>query len=276
MSARLAAAGSQIKVEQALFASAERNTVRGYQLVAQSLGIDPAMAIEITRWSPTQLPDDAPRNWTISAWTLASGHVAITRTITGGPEYSDRGGAQIVTMILVLTPEQFRGYDCNAILVARTALTLGYLRYSPTLAAGKLPAVTLPTRPLVRPAANAWSRLGAAVDSTLAIAAQRVRETQRVAVIGMPDPVIALESLVSRLSLEHRQRLSFTIGLSPSIRRAVQVHFYRRPDAARLQSLQSEGIECFHVRQRTTDAEQGHAIAAIAPSLRQANINRAV
>jgi len=257
----------QIEVEQAVFASADRRNVRGYQLVARSAGIDPTTAIEITRWAPTQLPDDAPHNWTISAWTLASGNLAIARTITGGPEYSDRGGAQIVTMLLVLTPEQFLGYDCNAILVARTALALGYLRYTPALVDCELPVVSLPGSPTVRPVATAWSRLGAAVDGTLATVAQRVRETRRVAVIGTPDPVIALESLISRLTIEPRRRLSFTIGLSPSIRRELQAHFYRRPDTARLQALQSEGIECFHVRQRPSDSgETNQAWATVSES----------
>ncbi len=117
-----------MKVEQAVFASSDRGRMDGYQVIAKSSGVDSRACKELCRWAPTRAPSHDPKKWTINYYPVSDDSIAVTRTVLGGPEYSCRGGTQVVTMILLLHNEQFISYDCNSIAVARTALMLGYLR----------------------------------------------------------------------------------------------------------------------------------------------------
>jgi hypothetical protein len=116
------------RVEQAIFASSDRGSVKGYQLVAKSSGVDRATSQELCRWAPSQIPSSDPSQWTINYFPVSDDFVAVTRTVLGGPEYSSRGGTQVVTLILILRDEQFLSYGCNSILVAKTALAMGCLK----------------------------------------------------------------------------------------------------------------------------------------------------
>ncbi len=235
-----------MKVEQAVFASSDRGNVKGYQLVAQSAGIDSAQAIEITRWAPTRLPSDASDHWTISAWTLPDNTVAVTRTVYGGPEYSERGGIQVVTLFLLLGGEQFRAYDYNAISVVKTAMALGYLRLPFDMPRRELPRVGLPGHPIIESARIGYQANTNPYRALLDRISAALADSKRVAVVGLSDQIGAVEELISRMTFAQRRNFSFTTGLSPSIRRPLQAHFYRRPDMARQRTLEAEDIVCFH------------------------------
>lgn len=234
-----------LPIPQAVFASSDRGNVKGYQLVAQSAGVDNDSALELTRWAPTQLPGDAPENWTISSWCLDCGAVAVARTVYGGPEYSNRGGTQVVTLFLLLDREQFLAYDCDAVSVATTAMALGYLKLPFDLHRKQLPPVMLPDRPVFRKSAGQYRRhlnddYGMLIDE----AADLVRQSRPVAIVGLSDPTDAVAELVSRLTIDQRRGFGFTTGLSPSIRRPLQAQFYRRPDVERLRALDSQNVVC--------------------------------
>jgi len=110
-----------------------------------------------------------------------------------------------------------------------------------------LPQVTLPDRPIIETKDPFHGRqdrspYGRLIDEV----AQRIGDAEQVAVIGLPDAADAVEKLISRLTIETRKSFSFTTGLSPSIRRSIQAHFYRRPDVARQQTLESQDVRCIH------------------------------
>lgn len=109
-----------MKIQQAIFTSSDRGQIKGYQLVAISDDIDRSILRELQRWSPSHMGDDDPAKWTINYFPVSEDHVAVTRTVLGGPEYSSRGGSQVVTLIAVLDNEQFAAYENNAMLVARS------------------------------------------------------------------------------------------------------------------------------------------------------------
>ena len=142
-----------MKVEQAVFGSSDRGRMQGYQLVSRSAGVDKAASQELSRWAPTQVPSPNPDHWSINFFPVGDDRVAVTRTVLGGPEYSARGGTQVVTLILLLNSEQFAAYSHNPVSVARTAMAMGYLRLPLDMNSEWIPEAELPCEPLVDPVA---------------------------------------------------------------------------------------------------------------------------
>ena len=131
---------SHLQIEQAIFTSANHATMQGYQLVARSAGIDRDLAQQLCRWSPSHgsICDKVIDQYVLSSFPLTEDRFAVARTVLGGPEYSGRGGTQVVTQLLVLREDQFARYQCNPFAVAHTAMTLGEMRFRPDSPA-KLP-----------------------------------------------------------------------------------------------------------------------------------------
>ena len=235
------------EIEQAIFASSERGSVKGYQLVARSPGIDRAISQCLCRWAPTKFPSDDPEDWIINYFPIDDQLVAVTRTIIGGPEYSRRGGFQVVTLILVLTNEQFQAYRCNPILVIKTALALGLLRLPLNLDCDQLPTAKLPVQPLVLPVESKPSRVADRNDDPeremLDSVAELVTNAQRIALIGADNPIPLVEDLLGKLSFDARRGFSFTTGLAPTVRRPFQAHFLADADLARQRTLEAQNVK---------------------------------
>lgn len=229
-----------MNVEQAVFASSDRGRIKGYQVVASSAGIDRSMIQELCRWAPTQIPSDDPKDWTINYFPISSDAMAVTRTVLGGPEYSGRGGTQVVTLILVLSDEQFMAYGCNPITVANAALVMGYLRLPLDPDNEALPQAVVPSRPIVE--LDIENDLGDRDEKLLDQVTDLVKEMHRVAVVGFQDPIEAVRRIVPRLSVEARRQFSFTTGLTPTVRRPFQLHFLPSADLTRQRSLDAQDI----------------------------------
>lgn len=230
------------QVEQAIFASSDRGSMKGYQLVAKSPGIDRACAQELCRWAPTQLQADDDAHWTINYFPLSDQAVAVTRTTLGGPEYSSRGGIDVVTMILVLENEQFACYGSNPIALAKTAMAMGWLRLPTDMSRQHLEPIELPGRPVIERTDDSQE------DELLDELTGLVEQAGRVAVIGSSDPVAVVGSLIPRLSIAARREFSFTTGLSPAVRRPFRAHFLPAADQAMQRTLDSQNISRVHVK----------------------------
>ncbi len=252
-----------MKIQQAIFTSSDRGQIKGYQLVAVSEEIDRSLSRELQLWSPSHLAEDDPTKWTINYFPVSQEHVAVTRTVLGGPEYSNRGGSQVVTLIAVLHNQQFSAYHNNAMLVARTALALGWLRI-PGDMPSRLEPIELPDVPLLTfrgsnsfsptqvtdpvdhcPIDSAYSettvddQLDAQVLSNLT---ELLENKQRIGIIGARDPLRMVEAFIERLPMAGRRAFSFTTGLQPTYNRPFQAHFIASANPALTQSLKSEGI----------------------------------
>lgn len=236
-----------MQVEQAIFASADKGAMKGYQLVSQSSGIDRRLAQELCRWAPSHasLWDEAANTWSLNYFPAGDDWIAITRTTYGGPEYSRRGGQQIVTMMLALRVEQFAGYAFNPLAVTKAALALGYLRLRGD-APPRLPTLTLPRRSLAPTVAacSAGEAPRSAAPPLLIQVVDLLRTDQRVAVTGIRDPLSAFEELIQRIPLEERLGISFTTALKPSARRPFRLHFLPISDHALRRVLTTQGIRC--------------------------------
>ena len=229
-------------VDQAVFASSDRGSVKGYQLISKSTGIDRACSRVLSRWAPTRVLSEDLDQWTLNHFPVSNDLFAVTRTVFGGPEYSGRGGTQIVTLFLLLNHAQFKLYDFNPISVARTAIAMGWLRLPLETKHEQLPQATLPIRPI---AANASSDDHTEAELLEDISSHLVRD-RRVAVIGVADPIGAVGRLVPRLSEESRKKFSFTTGLAPSNNRRFQAHFFSSTTMHRERTLNLRDLVCIH------------------------------
>ena len=240
------------QVQQAIFASADRGSMKGYQIVARSAGVDRYISQTLHGWAPTQMPDDAPGAWTINYFPVNDQKVAITRTVLGGPEYSSRGGFEVVTLILLLSNEQFGAYQSNPILVAKTAIATGTLRLPLQIDGEYLPPANLPCPPLVYPPPPVADDQSHATDrhhlsGMLDRLAKMVNQRERIAVIGQQNPIAVVEHLLPRLSEKVRREFSFTTGLLPTVRRPFQAHFLATADLSRQRTLESQNIHQVHL-----------------------------
>ncbi len=252
-----------MKIQQAIFTSSDRGQIKGYQLVAVSDGIVRSLSRELQLWSPSHLGEDAPDKWTINYFPISQDHVAVSRTVLGGPEYSNRGGSQVVTLIAVLHNQQFSAYHNNALLVAYTALALGWLRIPSDMPSHlepiELPDVPLSTslgsdsqsRPhvttLVENCPIVSNSSSSTIDDQLDVQvlnslAELLENNQRIGIIGARNPVRMVHSFIERLPMANRRAFSFTTGLQPTYNRPFQAHFIASPSPALVQTLKAEGI----------------------------------
>lgn len=232
-----------VDVAQAIFASSDQGSIRGYQLVSRSPGIDRRCAQVLCRWSPTQLPGDLPGGAALSCFPVSEDAVAIARTFKGGPEYSGRGTAEVITRILLLRHDLFQVYAYNAVAVAQAALAGGLLEM-PRQERGQLelPRLALPS--------GAWvdRQTGGEGDPPDPLAGlidelrRRILASQRLAVIGRCDPLEMLGWLVPRLPEAVRRRFSFTTGLLPASQRPFRLHFFAAAAPTLPLRLRAQGL----------------------------------
>lgn len=232
-----------MQVEQAIFTSAQNSHLQGYHLVARSPKIDDQLAQTLTQWSPSHdalLSSDANAT-SLNVYQAGDDWVAISRTVYGGSEYSARGGLRLITIILLLNVEQFSAYHYDALLIGRTALSMGFLR-NPSSLPEFLPTVELPDRSLFALTANSSQK--PECDGVLQQVLHTLHCGGRAAVIGLEDPVSAVEKIVQNTPRHRRMQLSFTTGLKPSMHRPFGLQFLQTADAPLQQQLAAQGITC--------------------------------
>lgn len=228
-----------MRAEQAIYTSARTRKARGYHLVGQSPGIDEGQVRALIRWCPSHaslsLPD--PEAVSLNFHPLSNGWVALSRTMYGGPEYSSRGGLQIVTRILLLHGDQLAGYEFDPITLASVAIAFGLLR----LEAGmpeQLPHIDLPDSPIRAEFPSCDSTTSHVAEQLIA---QLVGD-KRVAVVGASDIWGILTQIFTRLQRWQRIDLSFTTGLKPSLYRPFRLLFLPSTDRITQRQLASEGV----------------------------------
>jgi len=236
---------NMLSVEQAVFTSSDRGPMKGYQLVSKSPGIDRNLSQELCRWAPTKSSSENPDDWTLHCFPIADDFVAVARTTLGGPEYSGRGGTQVVTMILVFRNEQLEPFAFNPIAVAQTALAMGYLKLPLEMEREQLPCAMLPSCSLIeRRGVTQEYRTIEDCEQLLSEAASLLKDGRRIAIVGPIDSIAAVDRLILRLPIDSRRGLSFTTGLAPSIRRPFQLHCFANADLMTRRTLESQNIVC--------------------------------
>jgi len=232
----------RVQLEQAIFTSVRGSQRQGYHLVSRSPGIDEMLAQRLTLWCPTHaaLVTDGSTDESLNYFPVGDGCMALTRTVFGGPEYSGRGGLQVVTLVLLMRSEQLERYEGDALRVMRLALSLGYLRLPPTCPA-QLPWVELPNASSI----GIYNETRMALSQFLLDRAVRLlREQQRVALLGIANRTLVLQNLLQQLSKKQRMVLSFTTGLKPSLHRPFVLHLLPTDDRSLRQQLAEQDVYC--------------------------------
>ena len=230
-----------MQVEQAIFTSARSSHASGYHLTARSAGIDDVLAQTISLWGPSHaaLVSGEFDASSLNFFPVGHDRFALSRSVYGGPEYSARGGFQIVTSIILFHREQLAGYSDNPVALAQTVLALGHLRLQ-SVVDERLPALDLPDRSmlgLASPSAEDQDE-----ENLISRVLTNLENDGRVAVFGLPNPMPTLERLFQHTPRDQRPQLSFATGLKPSVHRNFRLHFFFTTDEDLSIQLTSQGI----------------------------------
>jgi hypothetical protein len=213
-----------VVIEQAVYTSARTDRAQGYQLIGRSPGLSDSDARELSTWGPSHdsLLESQGQAASTNFHRLASGAYSVSRTTSGGAEFSGRGGAQVYTQFLIVPPDVLSRFANNPFAVLRAATAAGAMPVYE-----QVPEVLEPLRlvgraPAVDSAAVAQiaCKPGGAALATLV---QATLATDQLAV-ATETPVDALfAALFSVLPIECRTEFSFATGLKYSPSRVVRL-----------------------------------------------------
>lgn len=219
------AVGTHAQFERAVFTSTGSSSVRGYHLVNRSSGIDDDIAQTLCQWSPTHdgLADPSVTATSLNYFVIDEQNYAISKSLIGGAEYSGRQAFQTVTTIIVGKIDKLPAYGNNPIVVAKMALSMGWLRL--------LVDYRRPLEPVSLSAGCLTAtRTKFAPDAKLERAVRALQSGNRVALVGTIDPVQSIARIFERLTPDVRVKTSFATGIKPSTFRPFQVHFFAKLD----------------------------------------------
>lgn len=212
-------------IEQAIFSSALTDRSRGYQLVAVSPGIGQDDARELTAWGPSHgsLCEADAGGSSVNFHPLPSGRWCVGETVAGGEEYSGRGGVQVYTRLVVLSPDDLARFANNPFAVLRALRNCGMLevenRPPKWLAAFELPGrAAAVDEGLLAEFADRWGakRIAWLIETALG--------SDTLLVVGADNRDALLAGLLNCLPVECRPELSFATGLAHSLRRPFRIN----------------------------------------------------
>lgn len=231
-----------MQVEQAIFTSVRNGRVQGYQLAARSEGVDDRLAQALIRWGPSHaaLCETEPTAESVNFHLVCNGQFALSRTVYGGAEYSDRGGFQLFTQFALFDGEQLANYDFNPVALFRHARTEGGWQWSPGFSP-HLPALTLPDPT----AATFWESPTRRNDDGFARELlDRISRRERLAVTSCHHPLPMLQRIFQNVREQQRLEISFTTGLKPTANRPFLLHFLPGEFPELRRSASALGLTC--------------------------------
>ncbi len=242
-----------MQVPQLIFGSTDRGSIRGYQLLGRSSGIDERAAKEFCRWAPSHgaLQETTTDASSLNFFPIEDDKFIIARTVYGGPEYSGRGGLQVVTIGLLLEKHQLALYESNPLAVAETAISLGYL-ILPGSMRRMLHPVTLPRRSLKQKINNAESGDINSLASDVEKAIRLMTSDCKVVIVGARNPIDFLAQLFRSRSNHELEKFSFSTSLKPSISRDFGIQFLPAADHVTIRQLDSQQVVCLKIDQSTS------------------------
>lgn len=231
-----------MQVEQALFTSAQTRHARGYHLVARSPGITDEMAKALAVWSPSHdsLVENHAAAESLNYYRLNHEWAALTRSVNGESEYSNRGGLRLETNMLVFRAKQLAGYDEHPLLLADTALSLGHLRLRDQTPQ-QLDVIDLPH--------SSWGRIDDALipcegDRNFAERVVDQLTRRRVIMIGVDRPKTLVQAVFDQLPRKERGRVTFSTGLRPSLHRPFSLQFLPSLDGRLRERMAVADVVC--------------------------------
>ncbi|MFQ5730756.1 MAG: hypothetical protein ACE5KM_02255 [Planctomycetaceae bacterium] len=231
-----------MQVQQAIFTSLRDGRVRGYQLAARSPGVDDRTGQTLTKWGPSHaaLCGAQADAESYNFHPIDDELFALSRTMYGGPEYSERGGLQMVTRYALLNRRQLEGFDNDAVALIRLARTEGGFQFENRFET-RLPEIKLSD------ASRSAFWLSTLAEGDLAIVegvVERLGHGKRLAVTNCRDPLALLQHVLHRIPIPQRLDVSFTTGLKPTAHRPFHLHFLPDDSADLRRSTAALGLTC--------------------------------
>ena len=236
-----------MQIPQMIYGSSDRGDARGYQLLGQSRGINDRLTGQFSRWAPSHgaLQCSDAESCSVNFTSVQGDKFIVSRTIHGGPEYSGRGGLQVVTIGLVFEAEQLALYGNHPLDVVHTAVALGQMIFPRSIRKLLHPA-TLPRRPFPRRAAG---RLSDREIKLVDEARHLLEARDKVVVIGSKDPVAFVDRLFDHLGDADPILFNFSTGLKPSNSREVSLQFLASADHVAIRQLDQRRYVCLEVEE---------------------------
>jgi hypothetical protein len=223
---------SSLLLDRAVFGSSDQGLIKGYQLLGWTPGVDGAICKVLCQWSPTRLNQNGTQGqnnmgWTAQAFPVGADRICVSRTFVSGKEYSGRGSAHVVSIFLVLNPQQWQAYNYDALGVVHAAMALGHLRMFQPSTPGILEKVVMPGMlPLASDSCFVTPHESDPPQGQLPFdeLSKKIAAGNRLILVGLHRPIQVMASIINRLDTASRKRLSFTTGLPLSPQRPFQVH----------------------------------------------------
>jgi hypothetical protein len=200
-----------LRLEQAIFTSAQTSRSSGYQIVAHSEGLSDAELRELAAWGPSHdsLWESGPSALSVNFHRLASGRFCVSQTAPAGEEFSQRRGPQLYTQQLVVSRDDLIQFANNPFALLQAAVAGGYVQVLdkfPKL----LDPISLAPSPVAVSAESLTQLCGAEGVAEVLQAALGARSLGLVA--GQRGGQL-VAALFNALPLEWRSEFSFTTGL---------------------------------------------------------------
>jgi len=209
-----------VLIEQAIFTSAQTSHRDGYQLVSTSSGVHQEDAQELSSWGPSHdsLLSTNTCIGSVNFHRLQSGNFSISKTLPAGFEYSGRGGHEIYTHFLIVSPELLERFANDPFRLLEAASASGKLNVLQEIPE-QLDPFSLPGR--VSPVDN--SMLQELINDfgavTLAYLIQQALYNKTFGVCGVKRTDNLFAGMLNLLPPACRRDYSFTTGLKFSPRR---------------------------------------------------------
>lgn len=231
-----------IQCDQAVFTSIRSATAEGYRIVGSSLGVRQEEKLDLTRRSPSHggLCADHDTALGIMAYPMSTGRYCVGCCRLAGAEHTARGGQRVHTHGVLLSEEQFKRFEFNAVRVlsslARMTLDL-VLSEQPVMDQLSLPVPTAEhvcaTPPATVPHDLVRHLLICMLDTRQRICAHGIR------------PLAAVEAALGALPAARRAGVSFSVGVTYSPARRLHLALIDGDITETKRIIRGQPVECF-------------------------------
>jgi GTPase-associated protein 1, N-terminal domain type 2 len=233
-----------MRLEQAIFTSAQSTRLNGYQLAATSPGVGEALCRELTAWGPAHdsLWDTRRDARSVNFHPLTTGDYCLSCTTLAGEEYSGRGGGRVYTQMFVLPPDVLALFAHDPFLVLRALSASGrlvvYDQIPERLAT--VPLLGRSEKPDGAMVTQVLDEIGARIFDDLV---NTVATAPSVAVVTSGHVERLFQAVLHSFSPHDRLTISFTTNLKDSPRRPFKLFVLPNDSAITRQSQRHRGAK---------------------------------
>lgn len=241
-------------VGQAIYSSTDDDVCRGYRVVSKSPSLSEEVAHSLIHWNPSHggLNGLEVNAESLNFFQPAPDWFAISRTIYGDPEFSQRGGLCIVTVNLLLRRQQLAEFDYDILSCLRATQSSGLLTL-PLKIPRVLPDVTIPK--LFHRRSPGPVRYDASELIELLLS------DHRLAILNVGNPMGLLDSIFAEFPPIERLKMSFATGLNPSSKRDFKIHFFPESNPKLKSELSQLGFCIREPREKSNDLCPGFQVS---------------